>query len=67
MCVVSHSYGGLVGSEMEVVDVKHAGQSREELVACLPDYEVKTLRIPNHTTLQVRSSEHGLSRVRGRP
>ena len=27
MCVVGHSYGGLDGAEIKVVDVMHAGQS----------------------------------------
>ena len=34
MCVVSHGYGGLGGSWMEVVVGRHAGQNQEGLVVC---------------------------------
>ena len=34
MGVVSHSYDGLGGAGMEMVAVRHEGQSHEGLVAC---------------------------------
>ena len=52
---------GWMGAGMEVVVVKHAGQSHEFLrmsqdAGALPECKVNTLITPDHTTIQLRRS-----------
>ena len=56
MCVVVMAMVGWMGAEMELVFGMHAGQSHVE--RCQNTFRVRgdKLMIPDHTTIQVRSS-----------
>ena len=61
MCVVVMAMVGWMGSGMELVLPKHAGQSQvdgrmSEDAGAFPEFVGNTLMTPDHTTIQVRSS-----------
>ena len=58
MCVVVMAMVGWMGAGMELVFGKHAGQSMSHVERCQSTFRVRgdRLMIPDHTTIQVRSS-----------
>ena len=60
MCVVVMAMVGWMGAGMELVFGKHAG-CRKHVERCQSTFRVRgdKLMIPDHTTIQVRSSGYG--------